>query len=225
MRAAVRRTAQISLLVAVLYLVVTSLQVWRAATAEAPEPEGAIVVLGAAQYDGRPSPVLRARLDHAVALYRAGLAPVIVVTGSNKPGDRETEAGASASYLHAQGIADEAILREVQGTNTYDQLAATKRILQSAQIDSALLVSDPLHSHRLALTAGETGLDARVSPRTVRISSTSERIKGIARETVAVSLGRVVGFRRLRNLQGDLRQTLTTPLPGVVRGSGLGTAG
>lgn len=210
------RILLIALLAATVYVAITGVQVVRSAQRDQAAPAGAIVVLGAAQYDGRPSPVLRARLDHAIALYRDDLAPLIVVTGSNKPGDRDTEAGASAAYLHTNGIADAAIRREVQGTNTYDQVAATRRILLDEGIEDAVLVSDPYHSHRLALTARETGLSARISPRPVEASSTPQQVQAALRETMAVSVGRVVGFRRLRNLQGGLRDALAD-LP-VVQG-------
>jgi uncharacterized SAM-binding protein YcdF (DUF218 family) len=198
------RWTGIAVLLVVAYMVVTFLQVWTAATQGQPEPAGAIVVLGAAQYDGRPSPVLQARLDHAVGLFEQGVAPVVVVTGSNRPGDRTTEATASANYLHARGVSHEVIRREVDGRNTWEQLAATARFLRAEDITDVVLVSDPLHSYRLELTARELGLRSQVSPRTVRISTLGERARNAVRETVAVSVGRVVSFRRLRNLQNEI---------------------
>ncbi len=192
------------LLTVLLYLAATFAQVWQAAGRDEAQPAGAVVVLGAAQYDGVPSPVLRARLDHAVALYFDGIAPLVVVTGSNRPGDRTTEASASARYLHQQGIADEVIRREVGGTNTYDQLAATARFLRREGVRDVVLVSDPLHSHRLALTAEEVGLEAHISPRTVRLTSSAQQVRTALRETVAIAAGRVVGFRRLRNLRQEV---------------------
>jgi uncharacterized SAM-binding protein YcdF (DUF218 family) len=200
----VARWTGIALLIVAGYFAVTFAQVWMAATQDDPEPAGAIVVLGAAQYDGRPSPILQARLDHAVDLFRLGVAPVVVVTGSNRPGDRTTEATASANYLHAQGVAHEVIRREVDGRNTWEQLAATSRFLRAEAITDAVLVSDPLHSYRLALTAREVGLDSQISPRTVRVSTSGERLRVAVRETVAVGIGRVVSFRRLRNLQTEI---------------------
>jgi uncharacterized SAM-binding protein YcdF (DUF218 family) len=194
----------IALLIVAAYLGVTFAQVWSAATQDEPQPAGAIVLLGAAQYDGRPSPVLQARLDHVVHLYQSGIAPVVVVTGSNRPGDRTTEAAASANYLLARGVVDEVIRREVDGRNTWEQLAATARFLRVEEITDVVLVSDPLHSYRLELTAREVGLHPQVSPRPVRISSTGERLKTALRETVAVGVGRVVSFRRMRNLQHEL---------------------
>jgi uncharacterized SAM-binding protein YcdF (DUF218 family) len=210
---AMRRLMSLSLVLVLAYVAVTYGQVWLSSARDAARPAGAIVVLGAAQYDGRPSPVLQARLDHAIALYREGLAPLIVVTGSNRPGDRVTEATASATYLHAHGVPDAHIRREVQGTNTYDQVLASRRLLREEGIADAILVSDPLHAHRLALTAEETGLDAHISPRPVQVTSWAGRLRTSVRETVAVSVGRVVGFRRLRNLQGGLRDLAAQGLP------------
>lgn len=207
---AMRRITSLGLGLVLLYLVGTFVQVLVSSRHDEPRPAQAIVVLGAAQYDGRPSPVLQARLDHAVALYREGIAPLIVVTGSNRPGDRVTEASASAAYLHANGIPDDAIRREVQGTNTYDQIAASRRLLRQEGLSTVVLVSDPLHSHRLALTARETGLDASISPRPVQAVSVPDQIRLALRETVAVSTGRLLGFRRLRNLQGELRSAAST---------------
>lgn len=181
--------------VALVYFAVTFVQVWSTARADQAGPAGAIVVLGAAQYDGAPSPVLRARLDHAVALYRQGHAPLIVVTGGRQEGDRFTQAAAGYRYLRDQGIADEALLLEVDGTSTYTELAATARILQARGIDTVLMVSDGYHSRRLLAIAGEVGLDGAVSP-----TDTGYGARQLVRETVAVGLGRLTGFRRLDSL-------------------------
>ena len=108
------------------YLSVTFVQVWRAARRDDARPSDAIVVLGAAQYDGRPSPVLAARLDHAIDLYDDGIAPVIVVTGGRQPGDRFTEATAAANYLHDHGVPDDAILRETTGRSSWESLDARR---------------------------------------------------------------------------------------------------
>jgi uncharacterized SAM-binding protein YcdF (DUF218 family) len=127
-------------------------------------PVDAIVVLGAAQYDGRPSPVLAARLDHALRLWAEGLSPRIVVTGGKRPGDRFTEAQASAEYLMDRGVPDEVILREVQGATSWESLAASARILRERGLGSVVLVSDPYHAKRIAGIASELGLTAFTSP-------------------------------------------------------------
>jgi uncharacterized SAM-binding protein YcdF (DUF218 family) len=186
--------------------------VWKSRQDEA-QPSQAIVVLGAAQYDGTPSPVFEARLDHALDLYREGLAPVIVVTGGRQEGDRFTEATAGANYLIAQGVPDEDIRREVDAHNSWESLAAVARILDDEGIDDVLLVSDPYHSYRLDAIAGELGLNAHVSPTRSSPQSLFGQFKAMARETAAVSVGRFVGYRRLVNIDdqvGRLRDGVAT---------------
>ena len=186
----------------VVYLAVTFAQVWWASRRDDARPVQAIVVLGAAQYNCRPSPVLRSRLDHTIDLYRRRLAPLIVVTGGNQPGDRCTEATASADYLLAHGVPDARILREVSGRSTWESLAASKRFLQRRGVNTVLFVSDPFHSERLVSIASEVKLHGYVSP------TRTSPIHGLAvvpyylRETVAVAAGRIIGFRRLVDLEG-----------------------
>jgi uncharacterized SAM-binding protein YcdF (DUF218 family) len=181
----------------VVYLAVTFVQVWQASRRDAARPSDAIVVLGAAQYDGRPSPVLAARLDHAVTLFEAGIAPVIVVTGGRREGDRFTEATAAATYLHEHGVPDDAILRETTGRSSWESLAASARILEERGTTRVVLVSDPYHAARIDAIASEVGLDAVTSPtRTSPIRGSSEW-RRLATETVRVAAGRVFGFRRL----------------------------
>jgi uncharacterized SAM-binding protein YcdF (DUF218 family) len=195
-RWALRATAAI-VAVVVTYYLVTFVQVWLASRRDQARPAQAIVVLGAAQYDGRPSEVLRARLDHAVELYRDDLAPVIVVTGGRQPGDRFTEATAAADYLHTKGVPDRDIKREVTGRSSWQSLAAAANFLRAEGIDQVLLVSDPFHSLRLTSMAGELDLDGRSSPtRTSPIHGFTE-LRFIARESVAVGLGRIFGFRKV----------------------------
>jgi len=189
------RIARILAGLLVLYLVVTFAQVWWATRWDDRDPAQAIVVLGAAQYDGTPSPVLEARLEHGYELWRAGVAPVIVVTGGNQPGDRVTEAFAGASFLLARGVPDEAIRREVDGRSSFESLAAAARFLRAEGRRDVVLVSDPYHSARLLAIAGEVGLDAAVSP----TPGGPAGVADLARETVAVAVGRVIGHRRLTN--------------------------
>ena len=193
------------LLAGMLYLAVTFAQVYLAARRDGAQPAQAIVVFGTAQYDGEPSPVLAARLDHAVDLYERHLAPVVVVTGGNQPGDRFTEAAASANYLLERGIPDEDVLREVSGTSSWQSLAAVTVFLEEREIKEVLLVSDPFHSLRIGAMADELGLDAHISPtRTSPISGATE-VRYMARETVAVALGRIIGFRRQANIERVVR--------------------
>jgi uncharacterized SAM-binding protein YcdF (DUF218 family) len=155
-----------------------------------------VIVLGAAQYNGRPSPVLEARLAHALQLYRWGLAPVMVVTGGRRPGDRYTEATTGYNYLRAHGVPDSAIRKEVKGGTTWESLQAAARFLHAEHIDHVILVSDGYHSLRLLEIAGEVGLHARVSPSRERLSRAT-RLHYQLRETVAVAIGRVTGFHLL----------------------------
>ncbi|MGI8492971.1 MAG: YdcF family protein, partial [Acidimicrobiales bacterium] len=112
------------------YLLVTLVQVWHAAGEDQARPAQAIVVLGAAQYNGHPSPVLRARLDHAYDLWSKKLAPIIVVTGGRAPGDQHTEAEAGANYLAGRGVPQAEVLREVTGRDSWQSLAAAARFLE-----------------------------------------------------------------------------------------------
>ena len=189
------RVALALLALVVLYVGVTAVQVlWTGRTDDA-VPADAIVVLGAAQWDGKPSPVLKARLDHAVELYERNIAPVIVVTGGNQPGDRVTQGFAAYQYLKEQGVPEEALRVEVDGTNTYEELSASANILEvEGTGDTVVLVSDPYHLKRALLIASEVGLDPHGSP-----ADTTTSVGAMARETAAVSLGRLISFRRLSN--------------------------
>ena len=181
----------------VLYEIVTFMQVWQAARRDEARPADAILVFGAAQYDGKPSPVLQARLDHATALYRRRLARYIVVTGGRRPGDRFTEATASARYLVRHGVPDEDVLREVSGQNSWDSLAAAAAFLHRRGLEEVLLVSDPFHSARIAGMADELGLHAHTSPTRTSPIGGIEELRHLGRETLAVSVGRIIGYRRL----------------------------
>ena len=124
----------------------------------------AIVVLGAAQYVGRPSPVLRARLDHAVDLWRRGLAPVLIFTGGTGDGDTTSEAAVSRVYALKQGVPDTAILMENKGKTTKQSLAAVSAIMEARHMRTAILVSDPFHMLRLRILSTQYGVDAFTSP-------------------------------------------------------------
>jgi uncharacterized SAM-binding protein YcdF (DUF218 family) len=189
------------LVLAAVYCGVTAAQVWWASTRDERDPADAIVVLGAAQYDGEPSPVFAARLDHALALWEDGAATTIAVTGGGQPGDVSTESGAAADYLLVRGVPESALLREVDARTTYESLAATARLLRARDLDRVVLVSDPTHALRTELIAEQLGLDAQVSPtRTSPTSGMTQLRQGI-RETVAVAVGRVVGHRRLPRIE------------------------
>lgn len=200
----VRRTlVALGLVVAVLvgYVVLSVVQVWRAARIDGARPADAIIVLGAAQYDGVPSPVFAARLDHARALYAEGLAPRIVVTGGGQPGDRFTEAAVGATYLAERGVPPDAILRETTSRNSWESLQAAARFLFPDGVRRVVLVSDPFHSLRARLTAEEIGFDATTSPAEespIRGAAEWRRFVG---EGLRVAVGRLFGFGRATRLR------------------------
>jgi uncharacterized SAM-binding protein YcdF (DUF218 family) len=124
----------------------------------------AIVVLGAAQYVGRPSPVLRARLDHALDLWQRGLAPRLIFTGGTGAGDTTSEAAVSRNYALRHGVPDTVILMENEGRTTRESFAAVAAIMRARQMHTAILVSDPFHMLRLRVLSSQYGVDAYTSP-------------------------------------------------------------
>lgn len=143
---------------------VSAVLVLRAASHDSARSAQAIVVLGAAQYRGRPSPVLRARLDHAVGLFARGVAPMVVVTGGIAEGDTASEAAVSRVYALAAGVPDSAILLENEGRTTGQSLKRVARLLKARRIDTVVVVSDPFHVLRAELVAEREGLTAYSSP-------------------------------------------------------------
>lgn len=190
------RVGLVLLALLLVYMGGTFVQVYRASRHDGAVPADAIIVLGAAQYDGRPSPVLQDRLDHALALYRIDIADHIVLTGGRQEGDRFTEATAGYNYLRQHGVPDEALLKEVDGTNTWESLAASARFLIERDLTQVVLVTDGYHAKRVGAIADDLGLDASVSPSDSRLSNASE-LRHLLRETIAVSIGRVIGYDRL----------------------------
>lgn len=127
-------------------------------------PASAIVVLGAAQYVGRPSPVLRARLDHAIELWRRGLAPLMIVTGGRGDGDTTSEAAVSRRYAMRRGVPDSAIVLENTGRTTRESLQGVAAIMNARSKQDVILVSDPFHMLRLSIVARRLGLEPLTSP-------------------------------------------------------------
>lgn len=197
-RAAVLATALL-----VLYVGATFVQVYRSSRQDGAVAADAIIVLGAAQYDGRPSPVLQDRLDHAFALYEADYADTIVLTGGRQEGDRFTEATTGYNYLRQRGVPDEALLKEVDGTSTWESLSASARFLIDRDLTKVVLVTDGYHAKRVGAIADDLGLDASVSPSRNRLSTVSE-LRQLAKETIAVSIGRVIGYDRLFRLDAAI---------------------
>lgn len=124
----------------------------------------AIVVLGAAQYDGKPSPVLKARIDHALDLFNRKLAPRLIVTGGRGEGDTTSEAAVARIYALRRGVPDSAILLEASGRTTEESIRAVASILETRDLNSAVLVSDPAHMFRLWVLAHRFGVTPYTSP-------------------------------------------------------------
>jgi len=127
-------------------------------------PADAIVVLGAAQYNGRPSPVLKARLDHVYDLYRSGLAHIIITTGSYGPDPNFSEAQVSTRYLVQRGVDMANIITESSSGTTYDSIQAVSGLLKAKGLKSALVVSDGFHLYRLKKMFADNGIVTYTSP-------------------------------------------------------------
>lgn len=185
--------ARIALALAALVLLVwlgTVLAVLLVGRRDQAQRADAIVVLGAAQYEGRPSPVLRARLDHALDLWRRDLAPVVIVTGGIGVGDTTSEAMVSRKYLLRHGLPDSAVIMESRGLTTNQSLHTVRAMLDELPGRSVLLVSDPFHMLRLSILARRLGMTPFTSPtRTSPISaSPMSRLKYVLAESVKAPL-------------------------------------
>lgn len=183
------------------YYLATLWMVHRTGNTDQARPVDAIVVLGAAQYDGRPSPQLAARLDHVVDLWNEGLAPLVVTTGGNLPGDRFTEAEASANYLVDRGVPADAIV-QVGGATSYESLRDVRDELRSRGLGRVLLVSDPYHSLRIRLVSQELGLTAYVSPTPTSTVTGRAAFWREVKEAAGIAVGRLIGFDRLLRITG-----------------------
>jgi uncharacterized SAM-binding protein YcdF (DUF218 family) len=171
--------------------------VWRAAhhdDASEIDRADAIVVLGAAQYDGDPSPVFAGRLDHAALLYEQGRAARIVVLGAGQPGDRFTEAEAGRTYLMDKGVPEDAIIPVPEGHTTLESLEAAAPVMEDAGLGSAFLVSDPWHNARVERMARDLGIDGHASATWHSAATSHEtRLEGYVRETFAYLYYRLFG--------------------------------
>jgi uncharacterized SAM-binding protein YcdF (DUF218 family) len=163
-RSRAKRVLLITLAAAATAWVTSAMLVLWFASSERAAPADAIVVLGAAQYRGRPSPVLRTRLDHAVGLYARGIAPRLVLTGGIAEGDTASEAAVSRTYVMRQGVPDTAILLENDGRTTHQSIRAVALLLKSRELDRAVIVSDGYHLFRAWTSARHHGLTVLTSP-------------------------------------------------------------
>lgn len=159
-----------------------------------------IVVMGAAQYDGVPSPLLEGRLRATLELWQEGRAPLIAVTGGKQEGDRFTEAATSRRWLTDRGVPAESILAEESGRSTFGSLELLAPVLRAAGAENIIVVTDGWHLPRSVLSARELGFQtqgAAVTPGRYAWSGTHS-----ARELVGVAVGRIIGFSRLLDITG-----------------------
>jgi uncharacterized SAM-binding protein YcdF (DUF218 family) len=163
----------------------TAGSVWWTARGDDRPVSDAIVVLGASQFDGRPSSVLEARLEHAKELYEQGVAPRVVTVGGGRTGDRFTEAEAGAAYLRERGV-DE-VVAVGTGSDTLQSLEAAAEVFAEQGWTSAVLVTDPWHSLRSRSMARDQGIDAVTSPTRAgpSVRTRGTQLRYIARETAA----------------------------------------
>jgi uncharacterized SAM-binding protein YcdF (DUF218 family) len=158
-------------------------------------PADAIIVLGAAQYEGRPSPVLKARLDHAASLWNRGLAPRMIVTGGRGVGDTTSEAAVGRRYLAQRGIPADSISMDTEGLTTSQSMVAARQLLGTKSYPSVLIVSDPFHMLRLAILARRLHMIPLLSPtRTSPISTRPvQQLKYVMAESIKAPYAIMVG--------------------------------
>jgi uncharacterized SAM-binding protein YcdF (DUF218 family) len=193
-------TMSVLVLAGIMYVVLNIVQVWSVGRSDSRKEVDAIVVMGVAQYDGRPSPQLQARLDHVLTLWKEGVAQLVVTTGGNQPGDRFTEARASADYLIAGGIPESSISMEDVGSTTLQSLQSVAEILKSRGLASVEIVTDPYHALRSQLIAQDLGLTAHVSPAENSAVTGGAEKRRMINEGLGISLAHVIGFRALDRL-------------------------
>jgi uncharacterized SAM-binding protein YcdF (DUF218 family) len=165
MRRFVSNAVVLAISVILIYVAYISIRIEQQSTRDEARPADVIIVLGAAEYRGRPSPVLRARLDHALKLYREGLAPRILTTGGAGGDPIFTEGGVGRSYLVSKGVPLESIVVELEGETTVHSVAAAGEILRRMGLQTAIIVSDGYHIYRVKKMLQANGLTVYGSPR------------------------------------------------------------
>ncbi len=185
------------------YFLTVFISIWTAGRTNSNTNAEAIVVMGAAQYDGVPSQMLESRLQHALNLYEDNRAPVIAVTGGKREGDRFTEAETSKRWLTERGVPQTAIIMESSGTSTWESLSNLAPVLQDANIQKVLVSTDQWHVQRSVLSLRELGFSATASPIPNGLWNGVVRspVK-YAKEIFGVGVGRIVGFKTLLSITG-----------------------
>jgi uncharacterized SAM-binding protein YcdF (DUF218 family) len=171
--AGVFRLAALLVLGALLFVVMIAVQVVRQAPRDETRPVGAIIVFGAAEYAGRPSPVYRARLDHAYDLFQRGVAPLVITSGGAAQDPKFTEGGVGRDYLHRRGIPDLNLIAETQSNDTADSAERTATIMRTNHIHDCVAVSDAYHMLRIKKLLGGQGVTVYAAPRPGSIPRTT----------------------------------------------------
>ena len=189
------RVVLAAVLAVVLLVVSTGLAIWWTARQDARPSSDAIVVLGSAQYNGVPSSIFEARLEHALALYRGGVAPVVVTVGGKAAGDQFAEAEAGRDYLVESGIPQDAVLAVPEGGDTLESIRAVAAAFDERGWSVALLVTDPWHAMRAERMAEDAGMSAESSPtrQGPAVHTRTTQVRYIVRETAAYLLYRATG--------------------------------
>lgn len=197
----VRRSVLGAVLIVLLVIGGTAFRVWQVARVDDRAQADIIVVLGAAQYNGRPSQILQARLEHAQRLFQDGVAPTVVTAGGSKAGDAYTEAEAGARWLQEHGLPASATVAVGEGRDTLGTLRAVAERARESGWGSAVVVSDPWHSLRARTMANDLGLTAWSSPtHTGPVVQTREtQARYIFRET-----GALLYYRLSKNPADDI---------------------
>jgi uncharacterized SAM-binding protein YcdF (DUF218 family) len=182
-------------LACVLLFASTALAIWWTARQDSRPPSDAIVVLGSAQYNGVPSSIFEARLEHAIKLFEEGVAPVIVTVGGKAAGDQFTEAEAGRDYLADAGLPAEALLAVPVGVDTLESIRAVASTFAEQGWTTAVLVSDPWHALRAERMADDAGIEADSSPtrQGPAVQTRTTQFRYILRETAAYLLYRATG--------------------------------
>lgn len=190
----------LALLIAVaIWVVWVESQIRYYSTRDEARPADAIAVFGAAEYDGRPSPVLRARLDHGLELYQEKLAPLIITLGGGDPTDQHSEGGVGRDYLMAHGVPDSAIIAETESNDTEESAKRLAAIARTNHLTSIVVVSDGTHLFRVHALCSSMGLNVVTSPRQeLRALPLSDRMKRNVHEVLSYSFWRLkhtIGIR------------------------------
>ena len=189
------RVVAAAVLAIVLLVSSTALAIWWTARQDSRPRSDAIVVLGSAQYNGVPSSIFEARLEHAMKLYEDGVAPVVVTVGGKKAGDQFTEAEAGRDYLASAGLPSDALLAVPEGVDTLESMRVVGNAFGERGWRTAVLVTDPWHAMRAERMAEDSGIEAESSPtrQGPAVQTRATQFKYILRETAAYLLYRVTG--------------------------------